>query len=987
MKTLTRFLSICMLTPVLVTVNFEQALAEKLSPQTQDLVVTKLERVLSNMNEKSSTWVLTQQRLADVLSERARSRFMSEVEANCQGCKGSSQDRQRAIKIYESLLPRVEINEHGPILFHLAHLYEMAGNQNHAITLFEKIIKEAKKKNIKPSIVSKSRSSLGDLLFQKGRFKEAHAQYTIALKDKNLDNRALVIYNMAWCDFNEGKLSRGTQTLEGLLRNPQQITKETEQGQTYDAAFHTDIIRDLATFYTRAEIKSHQIATYEQLSPKDHKKSLLLHFAIEADRIGQKHAAHSILTRYLAQDGLTKAELLEAYVHMAQINYDRGQMTASTQDFAKAAALFEHADCKKTSKCEDLQKTMKRYVTELHRTKKLKPDQDLLNAYLIYNKTFPSDRETTTRGAQVAMDIQKYPVAVQLYRTISTGRGFSEKEKHEALLAEISAAEKSGDRKLQRSAYLHYLDNADNDGKGFEVRYQLAYLTYQEKNYKAATKALEKLAFDKKGRADLRKKSADLALDSLVQLKDEEELQDLALEFAKAFPQAQVEFNTIAHKALMNEVATIANGKSSTTSDFKKAVSKMKKTKVISRTNDEKILFATNLSVLAQKANDDEVYVESLQKLLNLPLSKERREETISQLASYYERKLDFKNAYRLALQVKAKRDTAESEFRLGTLADLAEMNPSRHYKAALKLGLKGSRSLVVRSRLVLLAKNPVNELKVQSNTLKQDPGLLNETALLVYAKTGNRKALTSVSNMKQLRNLSSAKYLAKQDFYTKLEKFAREINSHQLNAKNDSALQKSIKARIQLLKRADGHLTDAIRMKDITAQLWALNIVSSQNERMVRDLAALPLPKGLNPQEQAQYLDILKNQSKPYLTTARVAQQKQQEIWFSSAALAQLAHDYRTSRVEIQGLLSREMNILAQLPGEGKMKDSVAQALKLSPLSSRDLQSARKSVSESPANVSHLENLKLLETKMGHPLMPSYLEARLNHLQQGKSL
>jgi hypothetical protein len=47
----------------------------------------------------------------------------------------------------------------------------------------------------------------------------------------------------------------------------------------------------------------------------------------------------------------------------------------------------------------------------------------------------------------------------------------------------------------------------------------------------------------------------------------------------------------------------------------------------------------------------------------------------------------------------------------------------------------------------------------------------------------------------------------------------------------------------------------------------------------------------------------------------------------------------------------------------------------------------ARQVVSKKPEDIREIEKLKILETKMGHPLMPAYLEARLNNLQKGKSL
>ncbi|MNK11965.1 hypothetical protein D3C87_300160 [compost metagenome] len=966
----------------------QPSLAQKMNNETQDLVIKKMERVLSAMEKGDSAWLASQQRLADLLSERARMRFMSEVEVNCNGCKGSKADRQKAIKIYESLLAEVKINEHAPILFQLAHLYEMAGQQDKAIALYERLIKNAKAQKTSLAIVSRSQASLGDLLFQKGKFMEAHAQYTAALRDKKLENRALTIYNKAWCEFNSDRLNTAVASLEALLKNPKQISRSSAEGNRYDPVFHADILRDLATFYSRRNITPRDISTYENLAPQDKRKELTLHFSEEADRVGQKQAAHRILSKYMENPDLTQDERLAAFIKMAQVNYDRGQAAQSTADFARAAAAFKKTGCSDEKKCQELEKAMKRYVTELHRSKKVKPDQDLLSAYMTYQKTFPSDIEMTKRAAQVAVDIGNTTVAIQLYRTISETRGFSDKERNEALLNEITLAEKSQNPAVQKEAYLHFLKYSSDESRKFAVRYQLAYLSYQQKQLAEAAKAFYELTQDSKGNMELRLKSAHLSLDCLAQLKDDESIERRSAEYAQAFPQSRGEFDKLSRKALMNRVAKIANDKNSSTTDYRNALNHVVNAKSAGSTPDERILFFTNQSVLAQKAGADDVYVRSLQALIAIPqLSQERRNESLTQLAAFHEKKLDFKSAYQTSLRISSKESEKDRQFRLGTLADLADMRPEKHYRAALKAGLRGDKSLVIRSRLIFLSSNPVAELKTQASELKTKPALLSEMTIFVFAKTRNKSGLKKVLAMKELKRQPAPLFVKKQDFYGKVASMESQISSLKLNSKTDRLLGKTIDARIQALKKADRLLTESLNLNDVTAQMLVLNLVTQENERLVHDLAALPMPKGLNPAQQKQYIDILKAKSKPFLYKAKVAQQKQQEIWNQSPALAQLIKDYKTVRPEVQKLLGRELQLLVQLPSTGKMKSLAESALREGSFSSRDLLSARRSVSDNPESVRDIENLKFLETKIGHPLMSSYLDARLNHIQKGRSL
>jgi hypothetical protein len=369
-------------------------------------------------------------------------------------------------------------------------------------------------------------------------------------------------------------------------------------------------------------------------------------------------------------------------------------------------------------------------------------------------------------------------------------------------------------------------------------------------------------------------------------------------------------------------------------------------------------------------------------------LSKEQRLETLEQLVGYYEKRLDFQNAYATALKINnPKIAPKEKEFRLGTLADLGGMDASKHYKAALKAGLSGERSLVVRTRLVLMSATPVKELKAQAPFLKQNPSQLNDTVLLVYGKTGDGKGLSSILAMKEMRRQSAVNFIQKQAFYEKVVREGSKIAQHGLNTKNDRVLQKSLTERILMLKKADKLLEESLTLKDVTAQMLALNVVSVENLRMVKDLAGLPLPAGLSEKEKAQYLGLLKNQSRPYLMKARVAQSKEQEIWNRSNALAITIKDYQTSRPELKPLLGRELSLVNQVPGSGPMKTALENALSERPFSSRDLMSARKAVAQAPSDLKEIENLKMIETKIGHPLMPAYLEARISHLQGGKSL
>jgi hypothetical protein len=850
------------------------ASAEKMDSETQNMVIGRLERILSQMEKTDSSYVPSRLRLADLLAERARLRFLSEVESDCKACKGSVEDRQRALVIYEEILPKVRPDQQGPILFQTAYLFEMAGEEKKAVSLYESILAAPGKYGA--DLAEQARLALADRDFQNGRFKEALAHYEILLKKPRLDSRGLILYRAAWCEFNLDRLERGIERLEKLANSPALITKSTPQGPVEDAVFRTDILHDLATFYSRRKISDREIERFLKWTPPAQKKELVRFFAGEADRLGQKQAASRLFKIYLDLPDLTKEERLEGFVQLAQVNYDKGQAAQSTQDFAIAAEAYKNTRCSENEKCVELQKRMKRYVTELHRSKKLKPDLDVLKAYAIYAKTFPDDIEMIILGADVATDI------------------------HQPRMAEVF--------------YRHYLDVLPQGPKSYEVRYQLAQLAADRKEWKSAADQFRLLALDSKGPLELRKKSADLALDALAAEKRDADIQSWSQQFAEAFPSQRNEFQGLNRKAVVNEAAARANDPHASKSDLRDSLRKMQNVSLAGATDSEKLLHYRNEAVLAEKIEDEAALLAALDEILSVrSVSAQEREETLARKVGFFEKKQQYEPAYRHALLMKFPHlSPAEKDLRLGTLAELAGLPAQKHYERSLRSGLKGKKSAEVRARLVLIATNPIKELNRQKNELAKFPSILSETLISVFAKTRNLPALEPLLSSPSLKKTPAAVFLRKQPFFEKHQAMEARLAEHELDADSDSRLQKSIRERIRLLNQADASLAEAVKLKDHTAQVMALTTVAKENERMVRDLSSLPMPKGLSRAEQEQYVALLKQQSRPYLVKAKLAQQKLQEIWANQRALDALLKDLQQSRPEVRPLLENEVRILS---------------------------------------------------------------------------
>ncbi|MFN7729716.1 MAG: tetratricopeptide repeat protein, partial [Bdellovibrio sp.] len=971
------------------------ALAEKMDSETQNLVIDRLDRILTNMETSDPSWVRSNLRMADLLAERARLRFMNEIEADCKDCKGSSADRQRAIKIYQAIQKETPIQTQGVIMFQMAHLFEIAGDEARAISLFESILK-AKKGVYSADVVTRARTALADIFFQKGKFKEALASYEIAMKDSQTLNKGLIKYRIAWCQFNLDRLALAIWTLQSLAQTPALLTKETATGVVADVAFQGDVLRDLATFYSRRPVTSKEIAQFVKLIPNSRplglasnsqRKELLFFFAGEVDRLGQKQAASEIYRAYLKTPGLTNDEHLEVMVLIAQTNYDKGSAD-SIEDFALAAQAYKKVRCSDDAKCLELQKKMKRYVTEVHRSKKVKPDSIVLRAYDIYVKTFPEETEMAVLGAQVAVDLNKHEIAASMYHEAAR-TAKEDKLREMALMGEIEAAEKSKDLGRRELAYKHYLSLMPKGPNAYNVRYQWAQVAYDRKDWSGSADSFRTLALEKAGPADLRKKSADLSLDALAIQKRDADLETWANEYALVFPAHALEFQQISRKALTNQVALTANDTSSSSRELKKALEKMQTANLAGASDSEKMIHYRNMSVLAEKTSDEKALLASIAGLLAIKsLSSEDREQALARQVGYFEKKLEFKSAYETALRMKfPKLKTAERELKLATLADLGGVRPQKHYEAALRAGLRGSSELSVRSRLVLLAGNTVAELKKQAKGLSRSPQILSETVLLVYARNHSTRGLESFLNSRSLERMAAIQFIKKQPFYQAHLNLDKKLSAHKLNTSNDRQMGRTIQERVKLLNSAETSLSEAIRLRDYTAQVMALTTMSRENERFTQDLLQTPMPKGLKPNEQVRYGNLLKQQAKPFLVKAKFASQKLSEFWKNQRALQALIKDLMKARPEVHPYLAQEARFLAALAPTSELRSQLENALEASTPSTRDLKAARDLVSENPSDIAAIEKLKNLETKIGHPLMISYLDGRLIQTQKRTAL
>ena len=213
-------------------------------------------------------------------------------------------------------------------------------------------------------------------------------------------------------------------------------------------------------------------------------------------------------------------------------------------------------------------------------------------------------------------------------------------------------------------------------------------------------------------------------------------------------------------------------------------------------------------------------------------------------------------------------------------------------------------------------------------------------------------------------------------------------ISSHQLDTTNDKKLVSTIKARKTLLDQVEAMAKTAIESTDWSTQLITLNLLSKESERFYNDVISAPIPKGLNPDEESQYLSLLSAQAMPYKNKAVEAQVKVEEFW--KTPNWQTEFQKSMSRSETRRLVEIEINSVSKIAPpnvQAELKaitnSVVAKASAVKP-SIDEVKKSRQMVYTEPLNAEALKALLAVEKRSENKAMVSYLENRIESLKKG---
>jgi len=985
---------------------------EKMDIGTHRFLIEKLEAVLSATPKDDSTRVPALLRLADLYSEEARLLSMQEIERGCfqnpkaEGCGVSKKDRQLAIQAYEQALSESSGKSQSRILFQLAHLYEMDGENGKAAKLYRRILTLGPKQ-FSQIVLGQSQAGLGEIAFKEQRFSDAKRDFEKSLLNKSTPRRGWIQYRIAWSELNLGQPQKGKARLLSILQTPSLMVLDSTNSNKPDASFQEDIARDLTVFYAQTGFNQQDIEALWALSPEASRKSILMALAEEAERLGQKRAAITVWTmlaaRPLEKDRLENRERIEALTRVATLRFGLGEKAKAVVDFRQALELWKKSSCSPEAECDLLQRRLRKLVVDWNKNEETKLSKELFEMYRLYAGKFSNDVEMIFWGANVGRELKLNREAVELYRQaaevaagqLSNGKPEIKTVFEGSLLSGIELAELTGDLKLRESAYLHYLKLNPNGAKALDVHYQLAQVEYARGDMNKASDRFYQIATRQEACRSNQKpalcgQAADLALDAIVILKNDERLEATALEFASMYPKTGKDYMAVARRARLNLAAKAANGTS--TSQMTENLKKLSNLSLTSATREEVLLTHQNRFVLAEKTRDFAAANAAAVSIINFPgATASEREDAMAKRLWVAEMQLDFATAYVTARQMKfSNMKPADRELKLALLSDLAGKDSRPHLKTFISLTKNRQAELAARASLVKASNYSVAEFNRHFQRFQDDRGLFSSLALEVYSRNPSKTLQKKLLSVRSFKTSPEAGILVRAGELSKLNQWASRLAQSKLPSNaSDKVLGRALQARVKQLADADRFANQQISTQDGWLQAVALQIVAKENRRLREEVLGLPVPKGLKDADANRYRALIARQVSPFEIKALKIDQRTKKFWNQNPAdtvAKMLESSMGPKRQLIQKESEALVSVLRHISDETVAGSSVRRletAIDSRPSEVRPstLASARDDVRENPFDLDRLKRLRSLEIEAGRETMVTYLNSRMNQI------
>jgi tetratricopeptide (TPR) repeat protein len=946
--------------------------AESMDINTHDMLIEKLE--LGNKVQQS---VQINLRLADLYSDRSRLKQINEAEQKCDNCLKSTQDRKKSVEIYQTIFDQLENKDKERAFDQISGSSKILGQSKKAQDFYKKIIS---KKQYHLKLKAMAHLALAQSYFYGQEYKTAYTEYNKSIKlDSSLQTHT-TRYQMSWCEFNMGQYDLAKKHLEHILSDKANL----------DSSLRVDISRDFAKFTAKGPINNSEIKKIHNLSPESEAKGNIEHLASELDRL-DRAPENLIVNLYLLEvfssNPIDKAM---AYLSMAQAELTLKRLRQVPSSFNKSADNFKKVNCEKEELCKDYISKSKKFLIYWNKVEKDAPSTELNQVWQSYLQVFSTDAEMQFLGGQSLHKSKMLDLAVTHYLLAAKIIKNDDKNPHKKLFsvsldASMAAAEESQNIQLKRKAYEGFLTYNSESKKAYEVRYQLAYLYYEEKKFAQALSAFDSIIQEYQKNTQLNQKvakqTADLILDIYAINKDNYQIMTRSMIYAGLFSAHKKDFVAIYRKALINESLASLNQK-----DLKRQKENLDKMIALSFQDvklEEQVLILETRVRLGQSTQDlNEVKKSSSNLVAIKKLNKKIRDFAYDKLIWASEMTLDFNKAFTYSKMSYSDKLSKNQIIKLAVLSELSGKNSNTYYEQLLDKPGATLEKNQIRAKIVQNSAKPWSEIKNRINDLKKSPQLLSELSLETYGRQTNKQIAEFVLTIPSVAKKPAGIILRRQLEIPRFKALEKTLTKHIISHRSDQLSQKGVAQRMEHLNSMERFANEAIKRQDFVLQASSLFILKVEKERFARDLTNLPLPKGLNAKEKQQYQSILNNKVASINLEAKKIETKLNEAWKNSKYLQATNQFFNNSNSYVQKVLINEAQFLSSFSPNSIKNDLQNMAVKKKH-SNKDIQLALQKVSLNPFNVASIEKLRDLNRDNDNSTFVAYLDQRLMDLNK----
>lgn len=981
----------------------------------QDYLIEKLDYLKSVLPENHKALKAIQLRLAHVLSLKAEENFIKAEIEKCKACKTIAGDSaKKSLSLYQSLdldMAKFPLL-HTKSLFRKAYLYRFLGKKKKALFELKRV---AAKDKIDSSLKTRAWFSIGELYFEQYDYQNSLEAFNRVLSAPSSPWSFKAFYRKIWSLSNLSFYESSLDHLESFLSSDL-YSKSKEQ------KLKQKLEKELITLYSYGKVTEKRLfflyaflkQNLKQNSLIERKKRLF-DLARALSRIGRIKESNKVWWFYLSKKSSLDNQL-QAYSFMIANDLMLSSSDLLEEVVKKAGKVFNLFQTIKVSQSFKIlfQKQMKGFFNKIKNSKlSEKQKRNILFLYQKYSSFYLGDVEILSRAADLARDLKEYLIAGTLFQkavlSIDTQKSDQKELKENMSLLQMEMAELSKDKKERIRSYDFYIQHGSSKEMLFKARYQTAYIHYENKDYQKTFKEFQKLALHQlKGESkeiyELRLKAAHLSLSSLVSLKDpEEDIIRLTGLFIKEFPKEKTDFTRICHTALLNQVKKLVSKtdfshrpiQASSDKNILKAWEVLKLFSIQKAIKEEAFTYHFNRLLIAKERLEFAVMEKSMQALLAYKgLSEKDRETVLKWKLWLAELQFDFKEVLRIVKLLQQDPPTEEHILRLARLTELAGGSPVEHYQSFIKKFPQSPSLMAVFTSLMDKSslKNQKIFLKNYALLFKDQPERLVQMILKIDKGRLDKNFFKTFVTLDFMKGSSLVSFLKKKEA---IEFFEKELSptASYLLPKNlqGRRLTRAIKNYSQKLEVLADVSQKTLKARDWVVRVFVLFHWEKELSRFYSSIMELPLPKGLNEEEEQSYVKLLEDQLQPYKDQAVQLKQEWEKLWSRD-----FVSDYQKSFQQGQAFYAFfkwEMEKLFMIADtETKQRLDMLLASLQKPEIEKEvkeadvvhIQSLYQSLKKDPFDKKSLVQLLDIEKKRNNKAMSYYLADRIKSLNEG---